>query len=79
VKAVPGTTEQSADLNGDGKVSIGDLGIVAAQYGKDSSSPDWQQVKRADINDDGKIDIADLAAVASQMTEGKVTRTIAQI
>ncbi|WP_136606241.1 DUF4838 domain-containing protein [Paenibacillus dokdonensis] len=79
VKAIPGTTEQSADLNGDGKISIGDLGIVAAHYGKDSSSPDWQQVKHADINGDGKIDIADLAAVASQMTEGKGTRTIAQI
>lgn len=69
VDITPGDPEgASGDLNGDGKVSIGDLGIVAAQYGKDSSSPDWQQAKRADLNGDGKIDIADLAAVASQMT-----------
>ncbi|WP_367398224.1 cohesin domain-containing protein [Paenibacillus sp. MSJ-34] len=52
------------DLNGDGKVSIGDLAIVAAHYGKTSSSPDWNIAKKADMNGDGKIDIDDLAAVA---------------
>ncbi|MGN7357433.1 DUF4838 domain-containing protein [Paenibacillus sp. SAF-054] len=68
VRTVPGPSSPSEDLNGDGKVSIGDLGIVAAQYGKDSASPDWQQAKRADLNGDGKVDIADLAAVASRIT-----------
>lgn len=58
-----------SDVNGDGKVSIGDLGIVASHYGKDSSSPDWQQAKRADVNGDGKIDIADLAIIAKKITE----------
>ncbi|MWV44768.1 hypothetical protein GRF59_14200 [Paenibacillus sp. HJL G12] len=61
----PGT---SGDLNGDGKISIGDLGIVAAHYGKDSASPDWLQIKRADVNGDGRIDLLDLAAVARQMS-----------
>jgi hypothetical protein len=40
------------------------LAIVAANYGKDTSSPDWEQVKHADLNGDGKIDIEDLAIVA---------------
>ncbi|WP_136606238.1 Ig-like domain-containing protein [Paenibacillus dokdonensis] len=57
----------SVDLNGDGKISIGDLGIVAAHYGKDASSPDWEQIKRADVNRDGKIDLMDLAAVAKKI------------
>ncbi|MGN7357423.1 beta-N-acetylglucosaminidase domain-containing protein [Paenibacillus sp. SAF-054] len=57
------------DVNGDGKVSIGDLGIIAANYGKDAASPDWQQVKRADVNGDGRIDLLDLATVARKMSE----------
>ncbi|MFD5018294.1 cohesin domain-containing protein [Paenibacillus sp. NPDC058367] len=57
------------DLNGDGKVSIGDLGIMAAHYGKDSSSPDWSKINHADLNKDGKIDIADLAALAKKIVE----------
>lgn len=70
VDITPGdATGASGDLNGDGKVSIGDLGIVASHYGKDSSSPDWEQAKRADINGDGRIDIADLAAIAKKMME----------
>ncbi|MNI88589.1 Gellan lyase precursor [compost metagenome] len=52
------------DLNGDGKFSIGDLGIVAARYGSTSADPNWHMYKQADINNDGIIDIADLAAVA---------------
>lgn len=62
----PGT---SGDLNGDGKVSIGDLGIVAAHYGKNAESPDWDTAKRADLNRDGKVDIADLAAIAQKILE----------
>jgi len=57
------------DVNHDNKVSIGDLGIVAAHYGKTSSSPDWEQVKHADVNGDGKIDIVDLAFVARKIME----------
>ncbi|MFC7679358.1 DUF4838 domain-containing protein [Paenibacillus sp. GCM10028914] len=70
VTVQPDTTPiPDSDVNGDGKVSIGDLGIVAAHYGKDSTSPDWQQAKRADVNKDGKIDIADLALIAKKITE----------
>lgn len=62
-----GTDTIIYDINGDGKVSVGDLAIVAAHYGKDLSSPDWEQVKRADLNKDGVIDITDLAQLASQI------------
>ncbi|MED5017651.1 family 20 glycosylhydrolase [Paenibacillus chibensis] len=68
IELTEGTTEASADLNGDGKVSIGDLAIVAANYGKTSADADWSQAKRADVNRDGKIDISDLVLVARQIT-----------
>lgn len=52
------------DNNNDGKVSVGDLALVAKAYGKSASSPDWDQVKHYDITNDGIIDIEDLAALA---------------
>lgn len=57
------------DVNNDGKVSIGDLAIVAANYGKDTSSPDWEQVKHADLTNDGMINIDDLALAARKILE----------
>ncbi|MFX3635381.1 MAG: alpha-L-fucosidase [Candidatus Pristimantibacillus sp.] len=57
------------DINNDGKVSIGDLAIVAANYGKNTTSTDWAQIKHADVNKDGIIDINDLAAIASKILE----------
>lgn len=56
--AIPG------DNNNDGKVSVGDLALVAKAYGKSVNSPDWNQVKKYDINTDGTIDIEDLSALA---------------
>ncbi|RAV09758.1 exo-alpha-sialidase [Paenibacillus contaminans] len=55
------------DINQDNKVTVGDLAIMAANYGKNSGSPDWEQVKRADLNGDGKIDIEDLAILAKKV------------
>lgn len=69
MKIVTGDPSISEDLNGDGKVSVGDLAIVAARYDKDSTSPDWEQIKRADVNKDSRIDVADLAAVARKIME----------
>ncbi|CAH1192928.1 hypothetical protein PAECIP111891_00462 [Paenibacillus allorhizoplanae] len=57
------------DVNHDNKVSIGDLAIVAANYGKTSASTDWDQVKQADVHVDGKIDVDDLAFVARKLIE----------
>lgn len=59
-----GGTPSSPDVNADGKVSIGDLGILAFSYGISSSSPDWAGVQKLDLNHDGVIDIVDLAALA---------------
>ncbi|MEC0089690.1 discoidin domain-containing protein [Paenibacillus macquariensis] len=69
IEVTPGTVDIPGDINKDGKVSIGDLAIVAANYGKDSTSPDWAKIKQADVNKDGIIDLTDLAAVASKIVE----------
>ncbi|MFX3635375.1 MAG: Ig-like domain-containing protein [Candidatus Pristimantibacillus sp.] len=61
--------ELTPDLNNDGKVSVGDLGIVAAHYGKTSADSDWEQAKRADVNGDGKVDISDLSFIAQKILE----------
>ncbi|WP_246294288.1 cohesin domain-containing protein [Paenibacillus planticolens] len=57
------------DLNGDGKISIGDLAIVANYYGKTKEDPNWETIKFADLNNDGVIDIADLAILARRILE----------
>lgn len=62
-KGIPG------DINGDGRVSIGDLALIAAHYGKTSESADWAQVKHADLNKDGRIDLEDLVEVARLILE----------
>lgn len=63
ITSIPG------DQNADGKMSIGDLAVVANAYGKTSKDPDWDQVKQSDINGDGFIDIEDLAAIAKLILE----------
>lgn len=64
VDRVPG------DMNGDQKITIGDLAILARGYGKTSSDADWDQYKAGDFNGDGKIDIEDLSALARLILEG---------
>ncbi|MFX3635374.1 MAG: family 20 glycosylhydrolase [Candidatus Pristimantibacillus sp.] len=61
--------ELTPDINNDGKVSVGDLAIVAANYGKTAADSDWAQAKRADVNGDGKIDVVDLAFIAQKILE----------
>jgi len=51
------------DVNGDGKVDIKDVGIVARAFGATPSDPRWNPA--ADLNGDGKIDIRDIAIVAA--------------
>ncbi|TYP78926.1 LamG-like jellyroll fold domain-containing protein [Paenibacillus methanolicus] len=58
IKTTPG------DINDDARISIGDLALVAAAYGKSAEDRDWANVKKSDVNQDGKIDIEDLAALA---------------
>jgi GH43 family beta-xylosidase len=59
----------SPDINADGRVSVGDLGILAFSYGLTTSSLDWEQVQKMDFNHDGVIDIVDLAALARAIIE----------
>ncbi|WP_189010331.1 dockerin type I repeat-containing protein [Paenibacillus marchantiophytorum] len=60
-------TSRPGDVNGDDKFTVGDLAIVAAYYGKNSSDSNWQKYKVADINGDGVVDLIDLAAVAQKV------------
>ncbi|WP_136606240.1 cohesin domain-containing protein [Paenibacillus dokdonensis] len=59
----------SGDVNGDGKVSIGDLAMIAAKYGMDSTSPNWNDVKKFDLDNSGAIDVGDLSIVAKKIIE----------
>ena len=50
------------DINGDGKVSLADLVILALAYGSTPGSPNWTPY--ADFNGDGKVNLADLVLLA---------------
>ncbi|WP_314587814.1 glycosyl hydrolase family 95 catalytic domain-containing protein [Paenibacillus terrigena] len=59
----------TGDLNGDGKVTIGDLAIAAANYGATKDSPNWSKLRMADFDNNGVIDISDLAAIAQKIIQ----------
>ncbi|UJF31723.1 carbohydrate-binding protein [Paenibacillus hexagrammi] len=46
--------------------SVGDLGIISAHNGVDSTDSSWSEIQRYDINHDNRIDIIDLAAIAQK-------------
>ncbi|HYO44852.1 MAG TPA: substrate-binding domain-containing protein, partial [Candidatus Limnocylindrales bacterium] len=50
------------DVNLDGIVAVGDLGIITGRWGRVSTCPGWL---RADANADGAVAIADIGLVAS--------------
>lgn len=58
IKKIPG------DLNNDGKLSVGDLALLASAYGKNSQDADWSAVQSYDLNGDGRIDVLDLVITA---------------
>lgn len=60
----PKGTGIPGDVNGDGKASIGDLGIIAAHYGKNDKDPHWLSIKSADLNKDKVIGLEDLTLAA---------------
>jgi hypothetical protein len=53
------------DANGDGKVDVGDLGILAANYGGEDKT--WSL---GDFNKDGKVDVGDLGILAANYGQG---------
>jgi hypothetical protein len=52
-----------ADLNGDGRINIIDIAIVARAFDSKLGDPNWNEV--ADLNKDGWVNIVDIAIVAS--------------
>ncbi|NOU70363.1 hypothetical protein GC098_02745 [Paenibacillus sp. LMG 31458] len=56
------TKRITANVNGQGGITIGDLAVVAVAYGKQQGQAGWNE--KADVNHDGKVDIVDLAIVA---------------
>ncbi|NQX69721.1 right-handed parallel beta-helix repeat-containing protein [Paenibacillus alba] len=66
-------TATAGDLNGDGRISIGDLALIAHHYAKTSantSSTEWTLIRGYDLNRDGKIDLFELAFVAGRIIRG---------
>ncbi|NOU98753.1 endo-1,4-beta-xylanase [Paenibacillus planticolens] len=57
------------DHNNDGKVSVGDLAVMAKAYGITSADAEWDQVKHFDLNGDNQIDILDLVMLARMIFE----------
>jgi hypothetical protein len=54
----------NGDLNGDGKVGLADLSIMAANWQKTG-----QNYAQGDINGDGKINISDFSILANNWGE----------
>jgi hypothetical protein len=50
------------DVNGDGRVDILDMFIVAAAFGSKPGHPRWNSI--ADLNEDGRINVMDMVLVA---------------
>lgn len=55
-------TGPNTDLNGDGRVDMVDIAMVAHAFGTHEGDPRWIPV--ADINGDGRVDMVDVATVA---------------
>jgi hypothetical protein len=53
------------DTNNDGMVDVGDLGILAANYGQINRT-----CAQGDFNDDGLVDVGDLGILAAHYDEG---------
>lgn len=56
------------DVDGNGKLGIGDLSKALDYYRADSQDPDWDSTKSADVNMDGVVDIADFTVIMTSIT-----------
>jgi hypothetical protein len=56
------------DVNGNGVVDCGDIGIVRAAFGSQTDHTRWDA--RADVDTDGMIDVRDLAFVSQRLPAG---------
>jgi uncharacterized protein (DUF2141 family) len=55
-------TGPTTDVNGDGKVDMKDIGLVAKAFGSTESRARWNPA--ADVNGDGIVNMFDLGLVA---------------
>jgi hypothetical protein len=60
------------DLNGDFKVSLPDLVILAQSYGSKAGDPNWNP--NADIDNNGVVDLSDLVVLAQHYVEQQRAR-----
>ncbi|SNX53513.1 5'-nucleotidase C-terminal domain-containing protein [Thermoanaerobacterium sp. RBIITD] len=61
------------DLNNDGEISFGDLGVIAKYYGLTKDSAKWNEAQIADLNNDGTIGLEDLVILARQIHNQNVS------
>jgi hypothetical protein len=59
---VQSSASLATDINGDGKVDMKDVGIVAKAFGTSPGDPRWNPA--ADINGDGSVNLFDIALVS---------------
>jgi len=56
------TVRLMGDVNGDGRVDMKDIALIARAFGSTPSSPNWNPA--ADVNGDGVVNMKDIALVA---------------
>jgi hypothetical protein len=69
-KLVAGDVKIPGDANGDKMVDVGDLGILAANYG--GSNKSWEQ---GDFNGDKLVDVGDLGILAANYGKNAISAT----
>ncbi|MFD2115115.1 polysaccharide lyase family 8 super-sandwich domain-containing protein [Paenibacillus yanchengensis] len=57
------------DINEDGRLSIGDVAMAAANLGATATSERWELLRRADFDQDGTITMADVQQLVKQINE----------
>lgn len=60
-------TSHTGDFNTKPGYDLGDLGMVAPEFGKHAGLSDWNEVKRMDINNDGTIGIIEITFVVDYL------------
>jgi len=61
------------DVNGDGRVDLKDLALVARAFGSTPTSPNWNPA--ADINGDGQVNMKDIALVVRNFGQQTITNS----
>lgn len=53
------------DVNNDGKINVGDLGIISKFYGFKEDNSYWETARKADVDGNGAVEIIDLVLTAN--------------